>query len=80
MHLLEYGVFGLLLANWGRLEFTSSSRVWIVLVVAALFALSDEFHQLLVGRSCEFYDWLADMVGVSLALGFTSLYYRRRGK
>jgi VanZ family protein len=80
LHMLEYGAFGLLLCSWARREFSRPRRVMAVLVLAALYGISDEAHQYLVGRSCEFYDWLADMVGVSLAILFSSLYYRWRNK
>jgi VanZ family protein len=80
MHLLEYGAFGLILCSWARREFSWPRGAWIVLGVAALYGITDELHQLLVGRSCEFFDWLADMVGVILAIMFSSLYYRWRKK
>ncbi len=80
MHLLEYGAFGLVLCSWAQREFSWRGRGWIVLGVAGLYGITDEIHQLLVGRSCEFFDWLADMVGVTLAILFSSLYYRWRKK
>ncbi|MFA5405520.1 MAG: VanZ family protein [Ignavibacteria bacterium] len=34
------------------------------LIFTVLYGASDEFHQYFVpGRSCEFYDWLADIFG-----------------
>ncbi len=40
----------------------------LVLVVTLTYAGFDEFSQLLVGRHCDFWDWVADFVGVGLGL------------
>ncbi len=40
--------------------------IGVVLLVLAIGAV-DEVTQLLVGRSCSLIDWLADVVGISLA-------------
>ena len=78
LHLLEYFFFGIVLFNWAGLEFRTEKRHWFILVGVALFAMLDELHQPWFGRSCEFYDWVADMVGVSLALVAGSLCSRWR--
>ena len=46
------------------------SRVlWAVPLFIALFAASDEWHQSFVpGRSCDPKDWMADMIGTTLAV------------
>ncbi len=39
------------------------------LIISALFGASDEIHQYFVpGRTCDIFDFLADMVGASLSL------------
>ena len=44
------------------------------LVFSILYGALDEFHQLFVpGRSCDIYDWLADVAGVILAIIFLLL-------
>ncbi len=49
-------------------------------VLAALYALLDEIHQMFVpGRWASPKDWAADMVGVALALGLLALGERWRG-
>lgn len=44
-------------------------RVGIALLFCALYGATDELHQAFVpGRTCDIYDWVADMTGVFLAL------------
>ena len=46
---------------------------WVFLMVAC-FGATDEWHQLFVpGRSCEFGDWVADVLGGSLGILLASL-------
>ncbi len=48
---------------------TVKRAVWFVLLFGALFAVSDEIHQSFVpGRDPDFFDWLADCVGISISL------------
>jgi VanZ family protein len=43
--------------------------LWAVPIAIALFAASDEWHQSFVpGRTCDPFDWLADMTGTGLAV------------
>lgn len=44
-------------------------RVFVlVLLAASMYAVFDEFSQLLVGRRCEFWDWVADCIGTGTGL------------
>lgn len=44
-------------------------RAFVLVMVAALmYAAFDEFSQLLVGRSCDFWDWIADCGGIGTGL------------
>jgi VanZ family protein len=76
LHAGEYCVMGILLARstiafWGRLN-SGKVIVWTG-IIGGVYAASDEFHQYFVpGRSCDFYDWLADIAG--LACGATIIY------
>ncbi len=80
LHYVEFALFGWLLCGWVRLEFPRRRPVWIVLLLGALYATSDEVHQLMVaGRSCDIYDWLADVAGVATALIATGTLWPRRG-
>jgi VanZ family protein len=45
------------------------------LIFTSLFGASDEFHQYFVpGRTCDFYDWVADVIGAVLAIVILLLY------
>ncbi len=78
LHLLEFGLFGYLLAM--AFEQGTSDRLrqhWVLLALCTgiLYGLSDEWHQRFVpGRSGTVADFLADAVGVMAAL----LLYRWR--
>lgn len=50
--------------------------VWVATVVIATYAAADEILQEFVGRSLEFYDWLADVSGAVMVLAV--LEWRRR--
>ena len=56
-------------------------RQLLVFLAVAIYGASDEWHQYFVpGRSCEFGDWLADVVGggLGLLLGSVQLLVTRR--
>jgi len=56
----------------------ASILFWPILT-GGIYAASDEIHQYFVpGRSCDFLDWLADILG--LALGITIIYIMARKK
>lgn len=55
-------------------EFLQSKSLWIAFIVASVYGVSDEYHQLFTrGRTTEFYDWAADTTG---ALAYVVLYSR----
>ncbi len=44
-------------------------RAFVLVMLATLmYAGFDEFSQLLVGRSCDFWDWIADCCGIGVGL------------
>jgi VanZ family protein len=66
----------------GRLEGVTWKRSVAAIVLATLYGVSDEFHQLFVpGRSADPYDVLADSVGATLgtAIGWLLSAARRWG-
>lgn len=65
-HVLEYAVLAALLARaWPKRKYL----FWEVFVAAALYAASDEIHQLFVtGRAGSFRDVLIDSIGAFLGL------------
>lgn len=47
----------------------------MALIFTSVYGASDEFHQFFVpGRTCEFYDWVADFLGSVFALIILLLY------
>lgn len=84
-HSIGYALLGGLLLRamaGGRLRGVTWTRGLAAIVLATLYGVSDEFHQLFVpGRSADRYDVLADCVGASaaVALGWLAGAARRWG-
>jgi VanZ family protein len=73
LHLLEYGVFGVLTAYALRTSprKAASPKMEFVLGVAivAIYGLSDEFHQFFLPfRDASLYDVVADIIGGTLGI------------
>lgn len=68
LHFIAYFVFGVtvLLAFVGIFrKITTKWLLVLAIIFGCLFGLSDEFHQSFVpGRDCDFFDWLADAIGI----------------
>jgi len=83
-HLTEYGVLAVLI--WWAMSVRALllERRWylIACALAALYAASDEWHQMVVpGRNGNLYDWLVDVAGAGIALvGLRILLLRRDGQ
>lgn len=70
-HFSIYTLLGLLSAAAVTATFSCSGfrRLWLPILIGALFAVSDEFHQSFVpGRSCELRDVAVDSAGVLLGV------------
>lgn len=81
LHLTAYAGLALLLGlNWAlRRGFSWRASVLIIIAVA-VFAGLDEVTQIPVGRQCDIYDWIADMLGASAGMAAIALawaYFRR---
>ena len=60
-HFTEYLILGILVSNWLS---NYNSRLYLNIIICAIYAISDEVHQLFVpGRSCEVRDMLIDIFG-----------------
>jgi len=83
VHSLEFGVFGWLLwrsASRWRLSARQITYLIVILLVGAVYAASDEIHQLFVtGRDSNIYDWIADVIGLALGLTVSYIVSQRRG-
>jgi VanZ family protein len=82
-HFGFYFVLGFLIVR--ALSENDSARIrtalWRALAIGVLFALFDEAHQLFIpGRSCEFYDASADVIGILLSLLAFLLLHRTKVK
>lgn len=73
MHGAAFAGLALLLTwtTYGRFR-TFGHHLGFVLGIIGLYGALDELLQIPVGRSCEFGDWVADVLGASL--GFTLFY------
>jgi VanZ family protein len=75
--LYHAGNFGVLAA----LLYPATGRVWLAVLLASLYGVSDEVHQAFVpGRSADASDWLADTVGALAAVTLLQLRQRRRAR
>ena len=71
-HFCEYLVFGALLFNTLRMQLRMPVHqlhvALCVVAIAAVYAATDEFHQIFVpGRSCDPADWLVDVAAAAIA-------------
>lgn len=73
IHLAAYAGLGALLitvrATRGTYPWTSLWRRWIVLAIYGAF---DEITQMLVNRTADVRDWLADLIGAAIGLGLVT--------
>jgi VanZ family protein len=69
-HMIEYGVFaGLLYRAFRSSSKTAAEALFLSLLIAVLYAASDEVHQLFTpGREPTVRDVVFDIIGASLAL------------
>jgi VanZ family protein len=66
--LVHFSAFGLLATLVARVGPGWRGAVWALIITSA-FGASDEWHQSFVpGRSCDFFDWLADTLGAAVAV------------
>lgn len=78
-HVLEYAILGFFSTR--ALLFQQNSKIrknaiWLALVFGSLYGISDEIHQAFVpGRSADFWDIVADILGVTLVAVF---YFLRK--
>ena len=82
LHFIEYGIFSALLFlaffTSGK-EFLKKHVFLISSLIGIAYAASDELHQRFVpGRSCEFFDFLTDFLGVVVVQIGIWLYLKRK--
>lgn len=76
IHFIAYGLLGVLLTTLralrGSLPWLSLLGRWLFL---AAYGALDEVTQLLVNRSCDLRDWLADITGAAIGVGVVYLIW-----
>lgn len=75
IHFIAYFGLGLLFAAYRLLYFKNikQNTIFVVILIAA-YAMIDEVHQIFIpGRSCELFDFLADVTGGMIGLGIAYL-------
>ncbi len=73
-HLLAYAILGLLAWRSSGDSGARWRRFWVAVAVSAVYGATDEYHQCFVtGRSCDFWDWTADVTGASIGAMIISL-------
>ena len=77
LHVSAYSTFGIslilfLFANFKN--FKLFKYAYITLAIGAFYGITDEFHQLFIPtRTSDIYDWMADVIGISLSIIFIKL-------
>ena len=67
-HFSAFLVYGLFI-QFGFRHIEVKYKTIIVILIGSLYGLSDELHQYFIpGRFTEFYDWLADTLGVIFSI------------
>ncbi len=84
LHFLVFGVLGALIYRGFSKTITDRTSVlayWTAVILGALFALSDEWHQSMVpGREADFWDWLADLFGILFFIYLYRYFQKRKLK
>jgi len=79
VHGCLYGVLGMTLA-WGWYRAPGSLPHAVLIVIGAVYGLTDEWHQLFVpGRVADAGDWFADVVGLVTGYGTSTWLLGRQG-
>ena len=72
LHLSAYAGLAVLLLAWrisrGPATFRTVALIWLMIAGYGAF---DEITQPLVGRHCDFTDWIADLIGAAVGLAVT---------
>ena len=83
-HFSEFALLGILF-YLALLATALVPKPWLALLLTALYAVSDEVHQLFVpGRACQFRDMCIDtsgaLLGIAICMGIYALYRHRTMK
>jgi VanZ family protein len=74
LHFIGYLTYGLSIIIAISVNFPNLPKkrmVLYIMIFGFLFGMTDEIHQYFIpGRTCDFFDWVADATGISLSLIF----------
>ena len=78
LHFLAYAILAWLLCwAWRPRKATATWRWAIpIALLLAVYGAIDERTQLLVGRSCELFDWLADLAGIAAGIAIYATWLK----
>ena len=79
VHFILYGILTALL--WRALaqrKYFGSQLMFMVVFTTTLYALFDEIHQPLVGRTCSLFDFSADTLGILFVSTILFIRHRKR--
>ena len=80
-HFTEFFLLGGALANALRLHLSPRRACVIAIVLASLYGVTDELHQIFVpGRTCDLIDWVVDTVAALLASVLVTAFITLRQK
>ncbi len=83
LHFIEYAGFAWLWGLLARVLFPGMlrGRIWLMIVLlAAVWGAFDEVYQGMIGRSQDLTDWIADVLGASVAQAIQEYLARRKGR
>ena len=83
LHIIFYCIFGATVFLALEPKVATGKMLWsrfvYTILIAAAYGASDEFHQLFVpGRSCDVYDFIADVTGGCCALVLAWMFMKYR--
>lgn len=77
MHFLGYCGLATLLSLWVAFSTRLTLRTVVaILLTIGVYGAIDELLQIPVGRNCDAWDWVADMLGASLGVSLVTLFTR----
>lgn len=80
IYFVLFFAFNYSLNNQTKYLLLNKYSLFAALIFASLYGASDELHQFFVpGRTCEFFDWLADAVGAIFGV-LVFLIYKKFSK
>lgn len=72
LHITVFFFYGITITFFVQNNFPSlisKKQIIIIFLIGTFYAITDEFHQnFVIGRDCNFFDFLADVIGIIISL------------